>query len=109
MLNYIWLGLIVVAIFVAVGRDVSEESNDRFRNNEALALHVAPGSVKVAGPNHYAGTAFLTKSEAARLYGADEVKSVKGDTISFVIDIITTLLILGGIWYGWRKYKTSTL
>src|SRR5438874_1296511 len=88
MLNYIWLGLIVVAIFVAVGRDVSEESSDRFRNNETLALHVAPASMKAAGPNHFIGSAFITKAEAAHIYGVDEVKTAKGDTIAFAADLI---------------------
>ena len=88
MLNYIWLGLIVVAIFVAVGRDISEESTNRFRNNDPLTLHVAPAAMKVAGPNHYTGTAFLTTQEVAQFYGSDEAKSVKGDTVSFAADLV---------------------
>jgi hypothetical protein len=31
----------------------------------------------------------------------------RGNMITFIIDIITTLVILGGLFYGWRKYKTS--
>jgi spore maturation protein A len=88
MLNYIWLGLIVIAIFVAIGRDVSEESTDRFRNNHPVALQIAPSAVKAAGPNHFAGTTFLTKSQLATFYGADEVKSLKGDTVSFATDLV---------------------
>jgi spore maturation protein A len=88
MLNYIWLGLIAIAIVVAVGRDVSEESSNRFRNNEPIALHVAPGAMKIAGPNHFTGTAFLTKAEIARFYGADEAQSIKGDTVFFAADLV---------------------
>jgi len=88
MLNYIWLGLIVVAIFVAIGRDVSEETGDRFRNNHPVALQIAPGSVKSAGPNHFAGTTYLTRSQLTAFYGVDEVKSVKGDTLSFASDLV---------------------
>jgi spore maturation protein A len=88
MLNYIWLGLIAIAIFVAVGRDVSEESSNRFRNNEPIALHVAPGAMKIVGPNHYSGAAFLTKSEIARFYGADEASAIKGDTVFFAADLV---------------------
>ena len=88
MLNYIWLSLIVIAIFVAVGRDVSEETSDRFRNNEPIALHVSPGAMKVAGPNHFSGTSYLTKSEIARFYDADEAKSMKGDTVFFSADVV---------------------
>ena len=88
MLNYIWLGLIAIAIFVAVGRDISEESSNRFRNNEAIPLQVLPGSFKVAGPNHYAGTAYLTKSEIAQFYGTSEAKNVTGDTVLFAADLV---------------------
>jgi spore maturation protein SpmA len=88
MLNYIWLGLIAIAIFVAVGRDISEEASDRFRNNEPLALHVAPGTIKIIGPNHFAGLAYLTKSEIARFYTSDEASSIKGDTVLFAADLI---------------------
>ncbi len=88
MLNYIWLFLIAIAIFVAVGRDVSEETSDRFRNNEPIALHIVPGAMKIAGPNHFTGTAFLTKSEIARFYGADEATTIKGDTVLFAADLL---------------------
>jgi spore maturation protein A len=88
MLNYIWLGLIAIAIFVAVGRDISEESSNRFRNNETIPLQVLPGSMKIAGPNHYTGTAYLTKSEISHLYGASESKNVAGDTVLFTADLV---------------------
>src|SRR5581483_5244611 len=88
MLNYIWLFLIVAAICVSVGRDVSEKTSGRFRNNEWVALHDAPGAMKVAGPNHFSGTSFLTKSEIARFYSADEAKAIKGDSVFFATDIV---------------------
>ncbi len=88
MLNYIWLGLIVIAIFVAVGRDVNEEATNRFRNNEDVTLHVAPDALTVAGPNHYTGTAYLTQEDIARFYGASEAKTVTGDTVLFPTDIV---------------------
>lgn len=88
MLNYIWLGLIVVAIFVAVGRDISEESSNRFRNNESVDLSVAPGAMKPVGPNHYSGAVFLTRAQIAQFYGTDEAKYVKGDTVSFTTDLL---------------------
>ena len=88
MLNYIWLGLVVIAIFVAVGRDISEESTNRFKNGQSLELSYAPGALKAAGPNHYSGTAYLTKSQISRLYGADEAKSMKTDTIALPVDLV---------------------
>jgi spore maturation protein A len=88
MLNYIWLGLIVIAIFVAIGRDISEETGDRFRNNQPVTMQVVPGAFKPAGPNHFTGTTFLTKSDIAVFYGADESKNVKGDTVLFAADLL---------------------
>ena len=88
MLNYIWLFLIASAICVAVGRDVSEETSDRFRNNQPLALSIAPGAMKQAGPNHFSGTVFLTKTQIAQFYGASEAKTMKGDTVAFAADLI---------------------
>src|SRR3984885_15930129 len=87
MLNYIWLGLIVIAIFVAVGRDVSEETSDRFRNEQPVWLHVEAGTFKITDPNHYTGPTFLLKSEAAKFYGSDEMKNVIGDTILFAAQL----------------------
>jgi spore maturation protein A len=36
MLNYIWIGLIIVGIFVAVGNDINDEMRDTFRNGAVL-------------------------------------------------------------------------
>jgi spore maturation protein A len=88
MLNYIWLGLIAIAIFVALGRDISEESSNRFRNNETVPLQISAGGIKPAGPNHFTGISFLTRSQVARFYGADEAKTIKGDTVVFSTDIV---------------------
>jgi spore maturation protein A len=88
MLNYIWLGLIVVAIFVAVGRDIDEESTNRFHNNQALALETVSGSVQAAGPNHFTATTFMTRSQIAQFYGAADAKAMKSDTMTFATDIV---------------------
>ena len=88
MLNYIWLGLIGIAIVVALGRDISEESSNRFRNNEALTLHIEPGTMKAAGAREFTGTTYLTKAELAGFYGAKEAQSIKGDTVLFGVDLV---------------------
>jgi spore maturation protein A len=41
MLNYIWAGLIIGSLLFALGTDVQELANDRFRNGEALPVTVA--------------------------------------------------------------------
>ena len=88
MLNYIWLGLIGIAIVVALGRDINEESTNRFRNNESFMLHIEPGTIKVAGPGEFTGTAYMTKTELARLYGLKEAQPINGDTVVFGVDLV---------------------
>jgi spore maturation protein A len=40
MLNYIWLGLIIIGVAVAVALDVNDISTDKYRNNQPLAVEV---------------------------------------------------------------------
>jgi spore maturation protein A len=40
MLNYIWLGLILIGVAVAVALDVNDLSSDKYRNNQAFAVKV---------------------------------------------------------------------
>lgn len=107
MLNYIWLGLIVIAILVAGGRDISELSQDRFRNNKPLTLRVDPGSWQVVSPNKYTAMATLTKAELASHYSDKEVASLKSDTVRLPVQFTassstqsaargTASLVLGG-------------
>ncbi|MEO6939741.1 MAG: nucleoside recognition domain-containing protein [Candidatus Kapaibacterium sp.] len=90
MLNYIWLGLIVLAICVAVGRDVTELSEDRFQNGSALTLEARPGDIVIAGPNHFTGKVFLTRAALAKHYGASEIRDLKKDTLFFPVDILSS-------------------
>ncbi|MFI5264555.1 MAG: nucleoside recognition domain-containing protein [Candidatus Kapaibacterium sp.] len=84
MLNWIWLGLIVIAITVATGRDISEISSDRFRNDLAIPLIVA--SDKLTSPDHFNADAIILRSTLQRFYDASEVASLKADTIHLSVD-----------------------
>lgn len=88
MLNWIWLGLIVIAITVATGRDISELSSDRFRNGKAIPLQLSPTGIKEISPGHYIVPALITKSSLTGYYSSDDLKGLKGDTLSASIDII---------------------
>ncbi len=72
MLNYIWAGLIVSSLLFAVGNDVRDLRNDRYRNDQALP-------VEVSFPQGYDDTARrvpvrirIDPAQYARFYGADE-------------------------------------
>jgi spore maturation protein SpmA len=90
MLNYIWLGLIVIAIAVALGRDVSELSQDRFRNGQTLAVEARPGDLKETSPGHYEGQVFVTKAQVAGHFGSDEAAKLSGDTVFIPATVVAS-------------------
>src|SRR5580704_9459282 len=90
MLNHIWLGLIVIAIAVALGRDISELSTNRFHNAEAVTMAVRPGDLNAIGPNHFAGKALLLRTTLASRYGQSEIAALKADTLSLPVDFVTS-------------------
>src|SRR6185503_18527545 len=72
MLNYIWAGLIVSSFLFAVGYDVRDLSQDRYRNGQPLAVELTfpegnePGARRVPVQIRIAG------DEYGRFYGTDE-------------------------------------
>jgi spore maturation protein SpmA len=84
MLNWIWLGLIVIAIAVATGRDISELSQDRFRNDKALAFTVI--SSKQISPDHYTGDAIILRSALNSFYDTNDVHGLHSDTLHLLIE-----------------------
>jgi spore maturation protein SpmA len=85
MLNWIWLGLIVIALAVATGRDVSELSSDRFRNGAALPLTIH--SVKQTSPDHFASDVSISRSYLNSYYDSSEVK-LNSDTLHLVVEYV---------------------
>jgi spore maturation protein SpmA len=75
MLNWIWLGLITIAIGVAASRDISELTSDRFRNGQPITIE-RTGTDIVKG--------FITKHKLQEYYGATEAGNI--DTISLTFD-----------------------
>ena len=65
MLNYIWLGLILIGTLVALGRDASDSLSNRFRNGQELkATLECPSFEKRAGKiSSIKGCTLLLRSE----------------------------------------------
>jgi spore maturation protein SpmA len=84
MLNWIWLGLIVIAVAVATGRDISELSQDRFRNEKAISFTVL--SSKQTSPDHYSSDVILLRSELKNFYDASDLSLLHSDTVHVTID-----------------------
>jgi spore maturation protein SpmA len=84
MLNWIWLGLIVIAIATATGRDISEISSDRFRNDSPIPFTLV--SDKPTSPDKYTADAIILKPSLQSFYDASDVSSLKSDTIRLSVD-----------------------
>ena len=84
MLNWIWLGLIVIAIAVATGRDISELSQDRFRNDKPITFREI--SLKPVSPDHYSANVVIAKSYLRTFYDSGELLGIQPDTFHLVIE-----------------------
>ena len=85
MLNKIWIGLILIAVVVAAGRDISELARNRFQNGRAIALTTTGAT---PSGTHVTGKAIITRSGIRAFYGAAESDSLKTDTMMFPFDFV---------------------
>lgn len=73
MLNWVWLGLIIVGVLTAAGNDIYDASVNRYRNGEQFELQYDSTSAS-------AGTVSYSKAYYDKFYG---VSIEGGNTISF--------------------------
>ena len=69
MLNYIWFGLVVIALLVAIGNDVSDEVQNTYRNDVPLVLAFAPTCSPVAGQQKWEGVLAMPAAAFNTFYG----------------------------------------
>lgn len=84
MLNWIWLGLIVIALAVATGRDVSELSSDRFRNDKPIPLSIV--SAQSIDRKQNTVDAFIPLSTLRSFYETGDAASVKTDSVRVLLE-----------------------
>ena len=113
MLNYIWFFLIVIALLVGVGKDVSDEIQNPYRNNismEAtfLAPHIPAGSI-----TRWEGSIYLTAKQFADFYGTSlPPEDVKQPIILSLASDGTGAFLLSSnddappLWKNMAKYGT---
>ncbi len=94
MLNYIWLGLVVAGILVAVGTDWHDLSVNKYHNGETLTMTIYPvhGSAPPVPGRPVSCTIAISPSEMMRLYGFSG-----GDTLRQRADFIPGATGGGGI------------
>ncbi len=83
MLNWIWAGLVVIAVAVAAGRDINEIATDRFRNDASLPCAVVT-TTKIS-PTETTINAVILTSYLRTFYHSDDVKNVTGDSVHLII------------------------
>ncbi len=84
MLNWIWLSLVVIALAVATGRDISELSSDRFRNGSPVTFTVVAS--KAIAPDKYSSDVVVLRSALASHYDSSEIKDLKTDSLRVTIE-----------------------
>jgi spore maturation protein SpmA/spore maturation protein SpmB len=77
MLNYVWLGLLMLGIGVALTTDIIDKSNNKYKNGEALSVEIIfDDSVSEFGDKSYDAVIKIGKNEFNNFYNAqieDEV------------------------------------
>lgn len=92
MLNYIWLSLVVIGIIVAVGHDVSDMSQDTYRNGKDIPLAIlVDEDIQVRGPSHrvYHCNAVVNLNKIAEFYGVE--RSSEGNEATETLPATLTL------------------
>ena len=73
MLNYIWLGLIVIGVTIAIAIDVSDITTDKYRNNQPFAVQVVFPTEPDPNSKEYQDCEILfTKSAFDEFYRLDK-------------------------------------
>ncbi|MCC6395435.1 MAG: nucleoside recognition protein [Bacteroidetes bacterium] len=71
MLNYIWIGLILLGLFAAVGNDISDEVRDTYRNGKVLegTLEIRKSPSAIRGT--WEGDLSISRDAFNAFYGAE--------------------------------------
>ncbi len=69
MLNYIWMGLIVISLLVAAGNDISDEVRNRYRNDVPLTAEFQATRVPGGGKQTWEGALTMSAADFGAFYG----------------------------------------
>ncbi len=83
MLNYIWLGLLFLGIGTALTLDVVNQSNNRYRNGDAVEVSVSFDSASAASTKPFDALLKISSNTFEKFYG-----SVQNDEINQKVKLI---------------------
>jgi spore maturation protein A len=68
MLNYVWIGLVLIGIFTAVGSDINDAATNRYRNNVPLSATIEVHKQTTHLHPTYEGILLIPKSSFNQFY-----------------------------------------
>lgn len=72
MLNYVWLGLLLLGIGVAVSTDIRDKSNNKYKNGEELPIEIIfEDSIKTLQNKSYSINIVINKDDFNNFYNSD--------------------------------------
>lgn len=77
MLNYIWLGLLVLGIGAALVFDISSESTNKFRNGESIEVTVTFDSTFAGSTKQFDASIAITQKSFAKFYDVHQSADIK--------------------------------
>ncbi|PKL87788.1 MAG: nucleoside recognition protein [Ignavibacteriae bacterium HGW-Ignavibacteriae-2] len=78
MLNYVWLALLILGIGVALSTDIIDQSNNKYRNGEQLAVTYLFEEPYSPGQSKSYNVKIVTESDVfSKFYGLDQNKKVE--------------------------------
>ncbi|MHB1050899.1 MAG: nucleoside recognition domain-containing protein [Bacteroidota bacterium] len=77
MLNYVWISLLLIGIFTAVGRDINDEVSNTYRNGIPLTVHAEiTGHTTALHPSYHA-TVVIPAAAYNDFYGTSETGDIR--------------------------------
>lgn len=77
MLNYVWISLLLIGIFTAVGRDIHDEVTNPYRNGVPIAAHIETTRQQTSLHPTYSGTLFIPAAAFNNVYGVTTSADVR--------------------------------
>ena len=77
MLNYVWISLLLIGIFTAVGRDINDEVSNTYRNGIPLTVHAEiTGHTTALHPSYHV-TVVIPAAAYNDFYGTSETVDIR--------------------------------
>lgn len=77
MLNYVWLGLLLLGIGVAISTDIRDKSNNKYKNGEELPIEIIfEDSIETLQSKSYSVNILINKNDFKNFYNVDIKKDI---------------------------------